>query len=314
MLDLSLILTDPLAGVPVLADPLGGREPPRRRTVERNNRPDVDSLDDEIWRSLEPRLAAGRAFAGVYDIGNHDLTVGARIAGRMEQRLGSSGRLPRPIRLRFRGSAGQSFGAFAVAGMHLELEGEANDYVGKSLSGGEIVIRPFREAAYADATGRHVILGNTALYGATAGKLLAAGHAGDRFAVRNSGAVAVVEGAGSHCCEYMTAGVVVVLGDVGPNFGAGMSNGVAYVLDEAGDLGARCNPDMVGIHELLEADEEAVLALVREHRTRTGSPRAAAVLEAWGHHRARMRKVVPRAAVTPVAVAEPAEAAPAPAR
>ena len=120
--------------------------------------------------------------------------------------------------------------------MHLELEGEANDYVGKGLSGGELIIRPFRRAAYADVSHQHLIIGNTVLYGATGGKLFAAGQAGDRFAVRNSGAVAVIEGAGNHCCEYMTGGIVVVLGRAGRNFGAGMSNGVAYVVDEAGTL------------------------------------------------------------------------------
>src|SRR5438034_921687 len=206
MLDLSLILADPLAG----------QDAPRRRVVERNDRPGVQSLDDEILETLGPRLAGGRAFAGVYDIGNHHLTVGARIAGRIAERHGNVGLPSGAVRLRFRGSAGQSFGAFALPGMHLELEGEANDYVGKGLSGGEIAIRPFREAAYAGATHRNVILGNTALYGATGGKLFAAGRAGDRFAVRNSGAVAVIEGAGNHCCEYMTAGVVVVRGPCGP--------------------------------------------------------------------------------------------------
>ena len=149
------------------------------------------------------------------------------------------------VRLRFTGTAGQSFGAFTCRGMHLELEGEANDYVGKGLSGGEITIRPFRRAAYADASHQHLIIGNTVLYGATAGKLFAAGQAGDRFAVRNSGAVAVIEGAGNHCCEYMTGGIVVVLGRAGRNFGAGMSNGVAYVLDEAGTFETRVNKDMV---------------------------------------------------------------------
>ena len=123
---------------------------------------------------------------------------------------------PGAVRLRFTGSAGQSFGAFTCRGMHLELEGEANDYVGKGLSGGELIIRPFRRAAYADASHQHLIIGNTMLYGATAGKLFAAGQAGDRFAVRNSGAVAVIEGAGNHCCEYMTGGIVVVLGRAGP--------------------------------------------------------------------------------------------------
>src|SRR5881296_3674381 len=164
MLDLSVLLVDPR----------GGAGAPRRRTVERNDRPGPESLDDEILGTLAPRLEAGRPFAGVYDIGNHDLTVGARIAGRIAKRVGNVGLAPGAVRLRFHGSAGQSFGSFALPGMHLELEGEANDYVGKGLTGGEIVIRPFREAAA--RADEQVILGNTALYGATAGKLFAAGR------------------------------------------------------------------------------------------------------------------------------------------
>ena len=310
MLDLSVVLADPLAGVPVLDDPLGGRDAPRRRTVHRNDRPGVESLDEEILSVLEPRLASGRPFAGVYDIGNHHLTVGARIAGRVTKRYGSAGLPVGQVRLRFRGSAGQSFGAFAVAGMHLELEGEANDYVGKGLSGGEIVIRPFREAAYAAATHRHVLLGNVILYGATGGRLFAAGRAGDRFAVRNSGAVAVIEGAGNHCCEYMTAGVVVVLGQVGRNFGAGMSNGIAYVLDEAGSFASRCNFDMVESRPLDDSDADVVRALVREHLDKTGSPRAAAILEAWERFRSQFHKVVPHTTPAPAAAAPTAAAVP----
>jgi glutamate synthase (ferredoxin) len=301
MLDLSLLLADPLAG----------GEAPRRRTVERNDRPGVESLDDEILGTLEPRLDSGRPFAGVYDIGNHHLTVGARIAGRIADRLGNVG-LPRgSIRLRFRGSAGQSFGAFALPGMHLELEGEANDYVGKGLTGGEIVIRPFREAAAAGGGGtdQHVLLGNTALYGATAGTLFAAGRAGDRFAVRNSGATAVIEGAGAHCCEYMTAGVVVVLGPVGRNFAAGMSNGTAYVFDDAEEFSARCNTDMVAVRALEPSDEHVVLELLREHCAKTGSAKARVILDAWGRCGPLFRKVVPHAAPAPVAA--PAEVAPA---
>ena len=230
MLDLSLLLAEP--------EP---RNAPRRRSVARNDRPGVESLDDAILTTLGPCLETGRPFSEAYDVGNGHLTLGARIAGRIAERHGSAGLPAGRIRLRFRGSAGQSFGAFALAGMHLELEGEANDYVGKGLSGGDIVIKPFHDAAYAGLSHRNVILGNTALYGATGGTLFAAGRAGDRFAVRNSGAIAVIEGAGSHCCEYMTGGTVVVLGEVGRNFGAGMSNGVAYVLDETASLAARLN-------------------------------------------------------------------------
>jgi glutamate synthase (ferredoxin) len=299
MLDLSLLLADPTAG----------QQTPRRRTAERNDRPGVQSLDDEILRTLGPRLEKGRPFAGVYDIGNHHLTVGARIAGRIAERRGNDGLPPGAIRLRFRGSAGQSFGAFALPGMRLELEGEANDYVGKGLSGGEVVVRPFRDAATRDAAESQVILGNTVLYGATAGRLFAAGRAGDRFAVRNSGAVAVVEGTGDHGCEYMTAGVVVVLGEVGRNFAAGMSNGVAYVLDEAETFGARVNGEMVAVVRLAPADERLVLDLVREHVANTGSPRGQAVLDHWARYGPQFKKVVPAAVPAPV---EPRpEAAPA---
>ncbi|HVH68194.1 MAG TPA: glutamate synthase large subunit [Gemmatimonadales bacterium] len=299
MLDLSVLLADPLAE----------REAPRRRTLERNDRPGVESLDDEIWRELGPRLESDRPFAGVYDIGNHHLTVGARIAGRIAQR-GNVNLAPGSIRLRFRGSAGQSFGAFAVAGMRLELEGEANDYVGKGLSGGDLVLRPFQEAA--GVSERHrVILGNTALYGATGGTLFAAGRAGDRFAVRNSGAVAVIEGAGDHCCEYMTAGTVVVLGPVGRNFAAGMSNGAAYVLDEAEVFLLRCNPDMVAVRELNAEDEGVLQHLIREHAARTGSLRARAILLGWSRYRPFFRKVVPHSAPVPAPALEPVETAPA---
>src|SRR2546425_728833 len=300
MLDLSVLLTPP----PLRFPPPAGES--RRRTVERNDRPGVESLDEEILRVLGPRLESGRPFAGGYDIGNHHLTVGARISGRIAQRHGGSGLPEGSVRLRFRGSAGQSFGAFLVRGVHLALEGEANDYVGKGLSGGEIVIRPFRDALYAGATHEHVILGNTALYGATAGMLFAAGRAGDRFAVRNAGALAVIEGAGHHCCEYMTAGVVLVLGAVGRNFGAGMSNGVAYVLDETETFSARCNFDMVRVEPLAETDERAVLELARQHLAKTGSPRAREVIGAWERYRAVFRKVVPHA--VPAPAPEPTEA------
>jgi glutamate synthase (ferredoxin) len=301
MLDLSVLLTDPLAE----------REEPRRRTVQRNDRPGVESLDDEILGTLEPRLESGRPFAGVYDIGNHHLTVGARIAGRIAERRGNVGLPPGSIRLRFRGSAGQSFGAFALPGMHLELEGEANDYVGKGLTGGEIVIRPFREAAAAGGGGtdQHVLVGNTALYGATAGTLFAAGRVGDRFAVRNSGATAVIEGAGAHCCEYMTGGVVVVLGPVGRNFAAGMSNGTAYVLDDAETFSARCNTDMVAVRALEPSDEQVVLELLREHCAKTGSAKARVILDAWDRCGPLFRKVAPHAAPAPAPL--PAEVAPA---
>jgi glutamate synthase domain-containing protein 2/glutamate synthase domain-containing protein 3 len=274
---------------------------PRRRTVERNDRPGLVSLDAEILEELEPYLESGLPFSGNYSLANHHLTVGARVAGAIVARTGDAGLAPGSVRLRFTGSAGQSFGAFTCRGMHLELEGEANDYVGKGLSGGEITIRPFRRAAYADVSHQHLIIGNTVLYGATAGKLFAAGQAGDRFAVRNSGAIAVIEGAGNHCCEYMTSGIVVVLGRAGRNFGAGMSNGVAYVLDETGTLAGRLNHDMVEPVELDERDVELLHRLVREHEERTSSPRARTILVQWESFLPLFRKVAPKGAESYIA-------------
>src|SRR5437870_10364056 len=268
----------------------------RRRTVERNVRPGIVSLDAEI---LEQDGTASR----VIPIGNHHLTVGARIAGRLAREHGSQGP-GTPLRLRFRGSAGQSFGAFTLPRMHLQLEGEANDHVGKGLCGGEIVIRPFRDAAYTG--GSHVLLGNTALYGATSGRLFAAGGAGDRFAVRNSGAVAVIEGAGDHCCEYMTGGVVVVLGPVGRNFAAGMSNGIAYILDERGMLESRCNLEMVAVGGLNTMDERVVRKLVQQHFQKTGSARARTILGQWVAYRVLFRKVAPPALATVEQITAPA--------
>ncbi|HET8624160.1 MAG TPA: hypothetical protein VFM14_11395, partial [Gemmatimonadales bacterium] len=268
----------------------------------RNDRPGLISLDTEILDELTPYLESGLPFTGNYQIRNHHLTVGARIAGVIADRFGDAGLPDGRVRLRFAGAAGQSFGAFAARGMHLDLEGEANDYVGKGLSGGEITIRPFRRAAYAEATHNNLIIGNVCLYGATGGRLFAAGQAGDRFAVRNSGALAVIEGAGNHCCEYMTGGIVVLLGRAGRNLGAGMSNGVAYVLDEGRTLHERHNPDMVELTDLDPEDEDVVLRLVREHEEKTTSPRARGILVDWERHRSLFRKVSPRGAAAYVAV------------
>ncbi|OLC08458.1 MAG: hypothetical protein AUH41_08225 [Gemmatimonadetes bacterium 13_1_40CM_66_11] len=283
LLDLSALLSPPAS-----------ESEPRRRTFERNVRPGLVSLDAEI-------LAQQDAVPRVIPIGNHHLTVGARIAGDIA-RLHGGGGAGTPLRLRFRGSAGQSFGAFTLPGMHLQLEGEANDHVGKGICGGEIVIRPFRGAGY--TTG--VLIGNTALYGATSGHLFAAGSAGDRFAVRNSGAIAVIEGAGDHCCEYMTGGVVVVLGPVGRNFAAGMSNGIAYVLDERGLLESRCNLEMVAVGGLNTMDERVVRKLVQQHFHKTGSARARIILGQWEAYRALFRKVAPPALATVEQTATPA--------
>jgi glutamate synthase domain-containing protein 3 len=266
----------------------------------------VVSLDAEILADLEPYLESGLPFSGNYPIYNHHLAVGARVAGVIAERHGDAGLPSGSVRLRFTGSAGQSFGAFTCRGMHLELEGEANDYVGKGLSGGELIIRPFRRAAYADVSHQHLIIGNTILYGATAGKLFAAGQAGDRFAVRNSGAVAVIEGAGNHCCEYMTSGIVVVLGRAGRNFGAGMSNGVAYVVDEAGTFESRVNKDMVELSTLDDADLRLLQRLIREHEEKTASPRARRILVQWDQFVPLFRKVAPKDSAGLVAAAREA--------
>ncbi|MEA2714336.1 MAG: hypothetical protein QOK27_2297 [Gemmatimonadales bacterium] len=267
-----------------------------RRTVERNDRPGLVSLDREILSDLAPYLDCGLPFSGSYEILNHHLAVGARVAGAIAERHGDAGLPAGSVRLRFTGTAGQSFGAFLCRGVHLELEGEANDYVGKGLSGGEITIRPFRRAAYAHISHQHLIIGNTVLYGATAGKLFAAGQAGDRFAVRNSGAVAVIEGAGNHCCEYMTGGIVLVLGRAGRNFAAGMSNGVAYVIDEAGTFSSRVNHDMVELAGLDAEDVELLRKLIHEHEEKTVSARARNILVRWDEFLPLFLKVVPKGA------------------
>jgi glutamate synthase domain-containing protein 2/glutamate synthase domain-containing protein 1/glutamate synthase domain-containing protein 3 len=280
----------------------------RRRTLARNVRPSVSTLEEGILADVKHALDRQEPFEGSYPIGNRDLSMGARIAGHVTRRYGRSG--PGTlVRLRFRGSAGQSFGAFAVPRMELQLEGEANDGVGKGLSGGEIAIRPFRGAGYAE--GSHVLLGNTALYGATSGRLFAAGTAGDRFAVRNSGAVAVVEGAGDHCCEYMTGGVVVMLGRVGRNFGAGMSNGIAYVLDEDGTfLTHHANLQMVNATALNLHDARQLRALIRRHLRKTGSKRAQRILTDWQSYSGMFLKVwASPVSMTAAAAAAPGDAA-----
>ncbi len=260
----------------------------RRNQVPRNDRPESDALDDAIWRAAAPAADRGAPFDGEWTIRNRDRSVGARLSGHVALRQGDGSPAAPTIRLRLRGSAGQSFGAFGARGLRLELDGQANDYVGKGLSGAELILRPVGRARRAPH--RHVILGNVALYGATGGSLFAAGAAGERFAVRNSGATAVVEGVGDHGCEYMTGGCVLVLGRTGWNFGAGMTGGAAFVLDEDGGLHARVNRDSV-VSRGLEPDElEQVRRLVEEHARRTGSARAAWLLErstsAWSDFRA----------------------------
>ncbi len=253
--------------------------------------------DAEVMAAIEDHGRLQRTLT----ISNTDRSVGARLAGEIAARHGNTG-FGGALDLRFEGAAGQSFGAFLLQGMALHLLGDANDYVGKGMNGGTITVVPH---AGAIDPGRQVILGNTCLYGATGGELFALGRAGERFAVRNSGAVAVVEGAGDHCCEYMTGGVVVVLGTTGRNVAAGMTGGVAFILDEDGRLADRVNSDTVALTELTTSEQEAMLKpLLERHLECTGSTRAAQILADWPSWKSRFRLLVPPSEKAAMGLAE----------
>ncbi|MFU8803153.1 MAG: glutamate synthase subunit alpha, partial [Bradymonadaceae bacterium] len=228
-----------------------------------------------------------------YPVFNTDRTVGARLAGKIAGRWGNEGLEPGTIQIDLEGSAGQSLGAFTIEGMRIVLRGETNDYAGKGMAGGELVI------ACPIPNERHdVIVGNTALYGATGGVFLAGGSAGERFAVRNSGATAVVEGVGHHGCEYMTSGLVAILGNTGKNFGAGMTGGIAYVYDPHTRLPGRCHSDFVILENVSsEDDQETLRKLVLHHQVATKSPVAAAILADWSEAVNDFWKVVPLASL-----------------
>jgi glutamate synthase (ferredoxin) len=197
------------------------------------------------------------------------------------------------IRVHFTGSAGQSFGAFLPRGVTLTLEGDSNDYIGKGLSGGKIIAYPPRESTF--VAEQNILVGNVVLYGATSGEAYFRGVAGERFAVRNSGALAVVEGVGDHGCEYMTGGRVVVIGATGRNFAAGMSGGLAYVLDEVGDFKTRCNLGMVDLEPVMDTEDvETIKDLLARHIRHTQSPVAARLLVDWERAQARFVKVIPK--------------------
>ncbi len=261
----------------------------------RRVRPQVSPLDDALdWQLLEqarPALEHGTPVELDVPVRNVNRTVGGLLSHAVTKAYGAAGLPERTIRVTLNGSAGQSFGAWLAPGIELTLLGDANDYVGKGLSGGVLAVRPPDGAGF--AAEENVIVGNTVLYGATAGRAFFRGLAGERFAVRNSGVSAVVEGVGDHGCEYMTGGRVVVLGRTGRNFAAGMSGGVAYVLDEDGGFRGRCNDELVGLEQLAEADAEELRALVQEHLERTGSDVAARLLAAWDDAVQRFVKVMP---------------------
>ena len=216
------------------------------------------------------------------------------LSGLIARRYGEAGLPDSTINIKFKGSAGQSFGAFAVKGLNIKLEGESNDYFGKGLSGGRISILPPARSSEDFVAEDNIIAGNTGLYGATAGELYVNGRVGERFAVRNSGAIAVVEGAGDHCCEYMTGGRVVVLGVTGRNFAAGMSGGVAYVWDKNHDFDYYCNMDMVEINLVEEPTYRKELhELIRQHYRYTGSALAQRMLDDWNRYVEEFIQVVP---------------------
>ena len=227
-----------------------------------------------------------------YKICNTDRSVGAMLSGEVAKRYGNEGLAEDTLRVRFKGSAGQSFGAFLAHGVHFVLEGDANDYLGKGLSGGKISVVPPQGTTF--AAENNIIAGNTLLYGATSGEVFINGGVGERFCVRNSGATAGVEGAGDHCCEYMTGGRTVVLGSVGRNFAAGMSGGVAYVLDLEGNFDYFCNMEMVELTLVEESQARRELkALISKHYEHTGSVKAKKVLDNWEEYIDRFIQVTP---------------------
>lgn len=257
-------------------------------------------LIDEAKSALEDQVAVQITSKVI----NANQSVGGMLSNQIASRYGHAGLPDETVTVNFEGTAGQSFGVFLARGITFNLKGDANDYVGKGLSGGRIVIHPSEN--FAGASHQNIIIGNTVLYGAVEGEAYFSGVAGERFAVRNSGATAVVEGVGDHCCEYMTGGTVVVLGDTGRNFAAGMSGGIAYVYDPKGNFDKRCNHAMVTLEKIPLSsaqsdetvhhnmrDEDLLKHLVSEHQRRTNSPLAKEILADWPAARGKFIKVFP---------------------
>ena len=281
-LDFSAILHQPEV-------PVGGA----RRQTRGQDHGLAQALDNELIRRSADALEKKVPVSLTLPIGNANRTVGTMLGYEVTRRHGAEGLPEDTIQLQFTGSAGQSFGAFVPRGITLRLEGDSNDYVGKGLSGGKIVVHPPRTATF--VAEENIIIGNVALYGATSGEAYIRGVAGERFAVRNSGAHAVVEGVGDHGCEYMTGGRVVVLGRTGRNFAAGMSGGVAYVFDAAGDFARRCNPELVELEAFQQLEDiELVRSMLERHVEYTGSAVASRILASWSESAAMFVKVMPR--------------------
>jgi glutamate synthase (ferredoxin) len=240
----------------------------------------------------QPAIERGERVSAELPITNVDRVTGTILGNEITRSHGAGGLPEGTVHLRFNGSAGQSFGAFIPRGITLELSGDANDYLGKGLSGGTIVVYPPEGSPF--KAEENIIAGNVAFYGATSGRAYIRGIAGERFCVRNSGVNAVVEGVGDHGCEYMTGGIAVVLGGTGRNFAAGMSGGIAYVLDEDGDFASRCNTETADLEPLDDGDKSTVRIMIEEHAELTGSARAAMVLINWEGNANRFVKVMPR--------------------
>jgi glutamate synthase domain-containing protein 3 len=263
-----------------------------RRCVQAQDHGLDEALDFKLIDHARDSIENGTRVEIKLPIRNVHRTVGAMLSGEIARKHGSAGLPDDTIHFQFSGSAGQSFGAFLAKGVTLELEGDANDYVGKGLSGGRLVVYPSRAATFQPE--ENILIGNVALYGATSGEAFFNGMAGERFAVRNSGARAVVEGLGDHGCEYMTRGMVVVLGKCGRNFAAGMSGGIAYVLDEKGDFAEkRCNTAAVDLESVPMEDAELLMSIITAHVEATGSPRGKWVLENWENMLPKFIKVFP---------------------
>lgn len=249
-------------------------------------------LDWGLLNVAKPALETKTPVFGTFHVKNTDRTIGTLLSNEISKIYGSEGLPDNSINFKFEGSAGQSFGAFNTRGISFELEGEANDYVGKGLSGAQLAIYPSKESRLQPH--ENIIIGNVALYGATSGHLFINGMAGERFAVRNSGATAVVEGIGDHGCEYMTGGRALILGETGRNFAAGMSGGIAWVYDIKGNFKENCNKEMVDLDPLESEDETAIISLLKRHILLTKSERASAILQDWAVEKHRFIKVFPR--------------------
>ena len=288
----------------LLFNPDPANDASRIHTRERNDSPGHEqSIDDVILQVARNTIVQkAHPFKATYPIRNIHRNVGTRLAGEIAYIHGNRGLPPHLLDLQFTGSAGQSFGTFCVQGMRLRLVGEANDYVGKGMTAGEIIIRPDSSVSF--AWHENIIMGNTCLYGATGGQLFAAGRTGERFGVRNSGAVAVVEGVGDHGCEYMTGGTIVVLGSTGRNFAAGMSGGLAFVYDADDSFARRHNDEMTTLERLDNNEEiDSLKRLIQKHAELTDSPHAQAILGNWDSAAARFWRVVPHPATDTTAKA-----------